>query len=341
VNAVFSRLKGNEKIKTAIGERILNGTIGHAIILEGPKGSGRHTAALEIAASFACKERSEDNLPCGHCLGCRKVYEGYCPDLFMVNSGEKATIGVDTIRDMISSLCFAPLESDRKVYVIEDAEKMTRQAQNTLLLSLEEPPEYIFFILITASAASLLETVRSRAPIFRMERFPSDVITEYLLSTSEGKAVQKRDSALIGQIAAASNGVIGKAIELSSPKDSKKLSERREAALDAVQTLCCGNTEECVSAALKLSADKAKTLEVLSDMKLILRDCACFISGATEMMFFTDTNDVKEYSRQMSIRRVHKAYKSVCEACDMLARNSNLSGTISSMMMSRVLGKNR
>lgn len=342
MEGLFSRLKGNDKIKNAVGERILHGTAGHAVILEGPAGSGRHTAAMEIAAAFACMDRSEEKLPCGKCLGCRKVYEGYCPDLFMINSGEKATIGVDVIRDMISSLCFAPLESERKVYIIEDAEKMTRQAQNTLLLSLEEPPEYVFFILITASATSLLETIRSRAPVFRMERFPSNVICEYIRSTKEGSLAEKRDRSLIGQIASASNGVIGKALEFCSPKDSKKLSERRENALIAVRALCCGSAEDCVVVSVKLSADKSKTLEILADAKIILRDCACYLSeSAAEMMFFTSTEDVREFSRSMSVTRIHKAYKAVCETCDMLERNSNLSGAVSSMMMSRVLGGRR
>ena len=149
---IFPQLIGNSRIKNILGGDIARGTMGHAYILVGPAGSGKHTAALSIASALACEYRKDGKnpLPCGKCLACRKIAEGVSPDVSFIRRAEdRATLGVSIIRELREDLYIAPNENEKKVYIIEEADRMTDEAQNALLLSLESPPPYVVFLLLT------------------------------------------------------------------------------------------------------------------------------------------------------------------------------------------------
>ncbi|MCD8321269.1 MAG: DNA polymerase III subunit [Oscillospiraceae bacterium] len=138
--------------------------ISHAYMLVGPEGEARDSAARRLAATMLC---SEDSPPCGHCRNCRKVFSGIHPDVTLITrqegtSGLHREILVEQIRAVAASASVAPNEAARKVYIIAEADRMNRLAQNALLKVLEEPPGHACFILCTAAADALLETVRSR-----------------------------------------------------------------------------------------------------------------------------------------------------------------------------------
>ena len=162
--AVFPELIGNERLKALFADGLRRGRGAHAYVLEGPAGSGRHTAARLIAAASLCENRDDpaSPLPCGRCLSCRKVLSGHSVDVLTVSRGERATLGVEPIRELRDSLWVTPNDGDRKFYFIEDAHLMTPQAQNALLKVLEEPPAYGAFLLLADRAEAMLPTVRSR-----------------------------------------------------------------------------------------------------------------------------------------------------------------------------------
>ncbi len=138
MRSTFPALFGNARLSSILGGDISANRLGHAYILEGPKGSGKHTAALLSSAAASCLNRADESkpLPCGDCLVCRKIRAGVSPDvLFFRREEDRATIGVDIIRSLRSDLCIAPNENEKKVYIIEEAEKMTAEAQNALLHS--------------------------------------------------------------------------------------------------------------------------------------------------------------------------------------------------------------
>lgn len=180
----FPALFGNEKIKALIGRDILEKRQHHAYILEGPTGSGKHLLAKEMAKALSCLRTNTNTLPCNACLHCRKIDAHAYTDIAYINSGEKATVSVETVRNALATISYAPDEGDYKVYIFEDADKMTIQAQNALLLSLEEPPAYTIFILLTTDSKVLLETIRSRAVIFSMELFSREAVLAYLQENS-------------------------------------------------------------------------------------------------------------------------------------------------------------
>ena len=108
----FPTIYGNEPLLARLGEEILSDRLGHAYILEGPAGTGKHTLALQMAAALACERKGEDGvpLPCLQCPACRKILSGHSPDVIFINREDKATLGVDPIREMRTSAYMAPNE---------------------------------------------------------------------------------------------------------------------------------------------------------------------------------------------------------------------------------------
>ena len=108
--SMLPNLIGNEKIKNILSEDLARGKSAHAYILEGPRGSGKHTAAMQICASVLCENKDDPThpLPCGECSFCRKINSGVFVDLMTVSNGDKASIGVDQIRLIKESLYITP-----------------------------------------------------------------------------------------------------------------------------------------------------------------------------------------------------------------------------------------
>ena len=162
----LSCVAGNEALRARLGGELARGAISHAYIVEGEAGCGKHTLARAIALAMACEQREgEGPFPCMSCPSCRKILAGNSPDVITVSREEdKVTMGVDVIRALREDVPLYPNDLDIKLYIIEDAHTMTTQAQNALLLTLEEPPPFVMFLLLTERADALLETIRSRAP---------------------------------------------------------------------------------------------------------------------------------------------------------------------------------
>ena len=141
---------GNSLLKSKLLSDILSDTLSHAYIIEGKKGSGRHTIAYMTAAALVCEKLNDtaSPLPCLKCPSCKKILGQKSPDVITVTREDKATLGVDAIRFLRNDVRVVPNDLDYKIYVIEDADTMTPQAQNAFLLTLEEPPEYVKFFLL-------------------------------------------------------------------------------------------------------------------------------------------------------------------------------------------------
>ncbi len=138
--------------------------LSHAYLLTGPEGPERENAARQLAAALLC---AAPEPPCGRCRDCRKVREGVHPDVIWVRREKKdeqlrREILVGQIRQMTADAALAPNEAERKVYIVDQADRMNQQAQNALLKALEDPPGHACFILCAAAADALLPTVRSR-----------------------------------------------------------------------------------------------------------------------------------------------------------------------------------
>ena len=206
------RLWGNDALRARFGNDILARRLSHAYILEGKYGLGKHTLALQLAAAQSCLAKDDEHapLPCGTCKNCKKILEGKSPDVTIIGREKgKVQITVDAVRHLRTDVLTAPNDLDTKVYIIEDAHAMNQQAQNALLLTLEEPPAYVLFLLLCEDASNLLETIRSRAPIYRLQSLPLDTVRQYVTQhTPPGITLPPEDK--LEQLLMAADGSIGK-----------------------------------------------------------------------------------------------------------------------------------
>lgn len=188
----------------------------HAYMISGEKGTGKRTLAYLMGKILLCS--SDGKKPCGVCQNCLLTEKGDHPDLIVIENGnpiaaavkkDRTTIPVEDIREMIRLCGIHSTNGNMRVVLILEADRMTAQAQNCLLKTLEEPPENICIILVTDHPESLMATVVSRCRIIRMKAWDDDYILSVL--QKNGISAQRASDAV-----AASNGSIGKALELAS-----------------------------------------------------------------------------------------------------------------------------
>ena len=157
----LSRLRGNHALKELLAPRLARGKLGHAYIVAGAEGSGKHTLASILSQAMVCGAEGEK--PCGRCPDCKKALAGIHPDVITILPEEdKTAISVDQIRQMRADAYIRPNEAARKVYILEYCDRLRGEAQNAMLKLLEEGPAYACFLLLAENQGNLLVTVRSR-----------------------------------------------------------------------------------------------------------------------------------------------------------------------------------
>ena len=165
----LSALAGNRRLKAQLSQQEGGRGLSHAYIIAGPAGSGRHTLGGLLAQAMVCTA-PEHQRPCGRCPQCRKAQGGIHPDIAWVSgAGEGKPINVDQVRALRSDAYIRPNEGERKVYLLEGADRMNASAQNAMLKLLEEGPAYAAFLLLVENAGGVLETVRSRCETLTLD----------------------------------------------------------------------------------------------------------------------------------------------------------------------------
>ena len=325
---IFGDLMGNEAIKQNLGATIADGTSSHAYIIEGPKGSGKRTVARLAAAALSCENRENAGmrLPCGTCPVCRKILHGQSADVVTVSPRGKASIGIDEIREIKAGLYVVPNDSDMRVYIIEEADKMTVQAQNTFLISLEEPPPFVTFFLLTEDASALLETVRSRATVLKTEIFSPDKIEEYLITLPGASGIKKRDPEKFDEALRLSRGSVGAAKDILFPSESsRKARANDEKAMEFAEYLFAVRTGDAISWVLKeIPAKKglAVARELIGPIAAAVRDLTLLMKSKNAPVFlFTDREKAAEIISSVPPSYGTSVFNNVAKAIDRLESN--------------------
>lgn len=180
-----------------------NGNTVHAYLLTGARGLGKRTFAMTLTSALFC---TSEQKPCGHCVGCRRVLDGNEPDVITLFADDGKPIGVDRVRDTIRAVSQHAFGTGYRVVLIEPVERMTPQAQNCLLKSLEEPLSNVVFLLMTHELTATLGTIASRCARVKMTPWPDDVLYQTL--TKRGY-----DPARIDEVLGMCGGNIGMAID--------------------------------------------------------------------------------------------------------------------------------
>lgn len=336
MNRFFTQIAANDALKEKLGQDIRANRLSHAYIIEGPRGSGKHTLALSIAVALSCQKKSDANapLPCLQCPSCRKILGYNSPDVITIGREEKATLGVDAIRKLKNDVFIAPNDTDVKVYIIEDAHLMTVQAQNAFLLTLEEPPAYVLFFLLCESTEALLETIRSRAPTLHTEPVPQRIMDEHLCKTHpEAAALKSSNPSEFSEILATADGKLGIAIELLDPVARKPLIERRATAKEFVH-LC--SERKNAAAALRflnsLGQKRDALTAQLSSILLCLRDLlVCKQTDDPPLCFFADIEEAHALAYRFTTPELLELCNAIDETIGRLRVNANVRLTLTAM----------
>lgn len=193
-------IKPNPEIET-IQNQIIKGNLGHAYILSGSRGIGKTSTARLIAKAINCLNFNGD--VCGVCVNCIAIKEGDFVDVIEIDGASNR--GIDEARSLRESLKFSPLRGSKKVYIIDEVHMLTTEAFNALLKAIEEPPEYVVFILCTTEVHKIPETIKSRCQMFVLKRPTNEQIVEKLKKIIDSEGLQIPESKIL-DIAVASNG---------------------------------------------------------------------------------------------------------------------------------------
>ena len=332
----LTSVAGNARLRQRLGKDLEDGSLSHAYIIEGPAGSGKSTLALELAMALACQNRSSADhaLPCGRCEVCRKIAAGSSPDVIHIRREEgKATMGVDVVRALRNDVYTVPNDLSFKVYFIHDAHTMTRQAQNAFLLTLEEPPAFVMFFLLSQDASALLETIRSRAPVLRMQPVTEQEIEAYLLSPAREPKLLRTATALkndtpddFAAILRMASGCIGSAIELLHESRKASLLEHRAAVFGICELLAeRTHTDKLLSAVLAFGTSREEVVTKLTLLEMALRDLLVLsYSDAATLVFFTSRDLASELCSRFAARRLIRIIEAVRETVRSLSANGNV-----------------
>ena len=177
----FENIIGNQKIKGILDKTVESNSISHSYLFIGVEGIGKKLFAKEFAKKILCLNEKKENTPCDLCKSCIELANNNNPDFMIIDCEENSTsIKIDQIRFLNEKIVEKPIISNRKVYIINNADLMRIEAQNALLKTLEEPPEYATIILVATNESMLLNTIKSRCIKLHFSKISDEEIKNYI-----------------------------------------------------------------------------------------------------------------------------------------------------------------
>ncbi len=337
MNNIFASIVGNKTLCSRLARAVDDNSLSHAYIIEGSAGSGRHTIALQTIAAMSCAQKNTPGaaLPCGKCISCKKILEGRSPDVIRITPDEdRISIVVDTIRFLKSDIHLPPTDLPIKAYIIDPADSMNVPAQNALLLSLEEPPEYVMFFLICENSSSLLETIRSRAPILRTKKIPREDIESYILRQDRRAVELKAQSPEeFAELICASDGSIGCALSLLDTRKRRQVIENRKIARNFIDLTSGKLNRDKLELVFMLGTKRNEICDRLRYIQNALRDLILLKKcDDAPLCFYADREQACELSTHFTSKKLLVLFSATEQAMDDLMRNANVRLTTINML---------
>ncbi|MDF2801078.1 MAG: hypothetical protein K0S61_981 [Anaerocolumna sp.] len=288
----FNQVTGHESTIAHLKTAIQTDKLSHAYIFSGEDGMGKNLLANAFVQALQCENKIMDTDACGKCKSCVQVESGNHPDIIRVTH-EKASIGVDDIRLQLNNDMFIkPYSSKYKIYIIDEAEKMTEQAQNALLKTLEEPPHYGIILLLTNNLSSLLPTILSRCITLKLKAVDQNKIKGFLMSEHKIPDYLAELSAVFAQ------GNVGKALQFAS---SEEFSEMKKDVLHLLKYLDDMELYEVVER-LKLFSAKKDYIDYYLDFIVLWYRDVLMYKVTTNINLLIYKSEVSDIAKQASLR---------------------------------------
>ena len=282
--AKFTDIVGQEQLKEHLQNAIAMNKVSHAYIINGERNAGKEFIARVFAMALQCEKKEAE--PCGECHSCKQALSNNQPDIIYISHEKPNTIGVEDIRAQINNdIVIKPYSSPRKIYSVNEGEKRTPQAQNALLKTLEEPPEYAVILILTTNVEALLPTVLSRCVVLNMKPVSDALVKKYLMEQL-GVPDYKANICV-----AFARGNIGKAKLLASSEEFEKV---KDEAISLVKNINDMEIHEIVKAIKKISEYKFDVNDYLDILMAWYRD----------VLFFKATKDVNSLVFKEEIQQI-------------------------------------
>lgn len=217
----FENLIGNEKIKELLANAIKSNNLLHSYLFTGIDGIGKSLFAKEFAHMILCT--SDQTKPCETCKSCLEFQGNSHPDFLQIEPEDGKTIKIEQIRYLQEKISEKPVTSNKKVYIINECDTMTREAANSLLKTLEEPPSYATIILITANESKLLVTIKSRCTKIAFQPLSEEEIQLYINRNKLGENEEINtiaNNSMTENMVRQCQGSIGRLLKIQEEKES-------------------------------------------------------------------------------------------------------------------------
>lgn len=316
----FKDVVGHRDIIQYIQDAVKQNKVSHAYILNGQKGSGKKMLAKLFAMALQCESRSAE--PCGKCRSCIQANNGNQPDIITVRHEKPASISVDDVRQQINGdIMIKPYSSPYKIYIVPEADLMTVQAQNAILKTIEEPPEYAIIFLLTENADNLLPTIRSRCVMLKLRNIKDKLVKKYLMEQMQIPDYQADLCAAFAQ------GNIGRALMLAK---SEYFNEIKEEAIQLLKYIDEMELHEVIAAVKAVNKYKLEIADYLDIIMIWYRDVLLFkaTKDVGGLVFSDQLKYIKEKASKSSYEGLEKILESIEKAKTRLKANVNFDLTM-------------
>ena len=302
--AGFADVLGHEQTIAHMKKAIELGKVSHAYIINGEKGSGKKLLAGIFAQTLQCEKKGTE--PCMQCQSCHQAVSMNQPDIIRVTHEKPNTISVEDIRGQLNGdIQIKPYSSPYKIYIVDEAEKLSPQAQNALLKTIEEPPEYAVILFLTNTLDVLLQTVRSRCIIMNLRSVDTKLIQQYLMQKYQLPDYQARVCAAYAQ------GNVGKAIMMATSEHFREMQDFLLRLLKRVDDM---EVYEIVAAIHDMTTYKMDIRDLIDLMMVWYRDV--LILKATEDINQLVYQDEHKYLQKKATTSSYEGLNNIMEALE-------------------------
>jgi DNA polymerase III subunit delta' len=322
----FNSVIGHEDIIRHFRNALKTGKISHAYILAGDKGSGKKMLASLFAMALECEKGGEE--ACLECKACHKALNHNHPDIVFVSHEKPNLISVDEVREQVVNMAaLKPYEGKYKVFIIADAEKMNPQAQNAILKTIEEPPEYAIFLLLTQAAEALLPTINSRCVVLNLKPVPDREVIRYLTKEYEVPQYEAEIAAAFAQ------GNIGRAKEIIFDDSYMTMTNQMINILRKIDRI---PIVELVDYVKEISAEKQNIQDYLDILTLWFRDVLMYkaTKEIDNLVFKKEMKDIREQAVKCSYPGLEEILQSIQRAEERLRANVTFELTVELLLLS-------
>ena len=313
--AGFQDIIGQEQIKEHLQNSLSTGKISHAYIINGEKSSGKEFIAKIFAMALQCEKEGVE--PCNECRSCKQTLSKNQPDIIYVSHEKPNTISVDDIRAQVNNdVGIKPYSSKYKVYIISEAEKMTTQAQNAILKTLEEPPSYAVILLLVSNMNSLLPTILSRCVTLNMKPVSDKLLKKFLM-----EELQVPDYKADVCVAFA-RGNVGKAKLLASSEEFENIKAEALSLLKYIKEM---EIQEIVAAIKKINEFKLEIQDYFDIIAIWYRDVLLFkaTQDANQLIFRDEVQAVRKVASRCSYEGIESVIHALSTAKKRMDANVN------------------